>query len=438
MRSYESIIAEAELMALPPETVRARLIEYASQAKGYDPKYPLDEEAEEALRLRRDPLIDLSLAQYGRYLDSVKPIFHSNPPGSAVRLATLANRNFSNGFLSHFPSGLFEDLEGQIQRLVNAEEIEIDALFSNPTLEDRFLRSVLEQEGEFAKVPDERFRYIVSVLAYNTRMSTVRQSDYMDGQAEHDYDSVFGAAWALADKVEPTRRWAHALSWLYANTLRKAPYKMKPLEVAEKWRPDPTNAELVAKEVTDASPGFLSEYEMVRTGLARLACDNKDKLLEELLTHEDRAFRAAAYIDYPLTQEMIDAAHEKDGEMAFQYAIGNEHLWRTADGRGVLRSLAWAVNNADGSHRLDAPNQFRSTEAHMEKLHPDWFEEEPSKPQDDEDEIDVDDMPATRADLAQAFVLLKNEMENNKAGKRLNWIFWITLFIAVYVFVKLN
>lgn len=63
-----------------------------------------------------------------------------------------------------------------------------------PLLEDRFLRSVLEQEGEFAKVPDERFRYIVSILAYNPRMSTVRQSDYMDGQAEYDYDSVFDAA----------------------------------------------------------------------------------------------------------------------------------------------------------------------------------------------------------------------------------------------------
>lgn len=438
MRSYESIIVEAELLALPPETVRVRLIEYASQAKGYDPKYPLDEEAEEALRLRLDPLIDLSLAQYGRYLNSIKPIFHCNPPGSAVRLATLANRNFNNGFLSHFPSGLFEDFEDQIQWFVNAEKVELEALFSNPTLDDRFLRSVLEQEEEFAKVPEDRFRYIVSILAYNSRMSTERQLDYMDGQDEYNYDSVFDAAWTLADKVEPTSQWAHALSWLYANTLRKAPYKMKPLEIAKRWRPDPTNAEIMAKEVTEASPGFLSQYEMVRAGLARLAGENNDRLLQDLLTHEDRAFRAAAYIDYPLTQEMIDAAYEKDGEMAFQYSIGNEHLWRATDGRKMLRSLALIVNEADGSGHLDASNQFRSTEAHMEKLHPDWFKDEPSKPQNVEDAVNPDDVPATRADLAQAFVLLKNEMDNNKVVKRLDWVFWITLFIAAYLVVKIQ
>ena len=65
------------------------------------------------------------------------------------------------------------------------------------------------------------------------------------------------------------------------------------------------------------------------------------------------------------------------------------------------------MNDADGSGHLDAPNQFNHTETHMEKLHPAWFKDEPAKP-DDDGEIDPDSAPATRADLAQAFVLLQN------------------------------
>lgn len=220
--------------------------------------------------------------------------------------------------------------------------------------------------------------------------------------------------------------------------LRKGSYMMKPLEVAQRWRIDLTNAELKGKDEAYSMPGFLSGFEMVRMGLARLAGDGNQKLLGELLTHEDRAFRAAAYIDCELTQEIIDSAFEKDGELVFQNAIGNRYLWRSAEGREMLRSLAWMVNRADRSGHLDAPNQFNSTERHMEKLHPAWFKDEPAKDDNDEEEIDTDKQPATRADLAQAFVLLQNEMEKNKPGKTLDWIFWITIFTAIYVFFKLS
>lgn len=439
MRKYESIILEAELLALPPESVRARLMDLASGALRYDTSYLIDEELEEALRLRRDPLVDLTLAQYGRHMDSVRPIFQNALPGSALRLATLSNRNFTNALFSYFPSGLFAELEDKIQWLISAEEVELAALFSNPTLSDRFLRSILEQENEFSRVPDDRFRYIVSILAYNKRMSTPRESIYMDGQDEHDYDSVFQAAWALSMKAELTIQWAHALCWLYANLLRKGSYMMKPLEVAERWRPDPANVALVAKDRENTTDGFLSPFEMVRTGLARLAGETDHKLLGDLLTHEDRAFRAAAYIDYPINQGNIDAAYERDGELVFQSAIGNEHLWRNVEGREMLRSLSWTVCNADKSSHLDAPNQFRSTEQQMEKLHPEWFRDEPK--QAEEVESYEDDLPGTKRDLVELGSWLSRVREGgliDTIGKHVGWILTITGLTAVYLFFKLH
>ncbi len=412
-------------------------MDLASTAVHYDTSYLIDEEVEETLRLRRDPLVDLTLAQFGRHIDSVRPIFKNAVPGSALRLATLSNRNFSKATFSHFPSDLFEELEEEIQWLIDGEEVELAALFGNPTLSNRFLRAILEQNAEFARVPDDRFRYIVSILAYNTRLSTPRESIYMDGQDEYDYDSVFHAAWALSMKAEQTIQWAHALSRLYANVLSKGSYMMKPLEVAERWRPDPANVALVEKDQENSVDGFLSPFEMVRTGLARLAGETDHKLLGELLTHEDRAFRAAAYIDYPINQENIDAAYERDGELVFQNAIGNEHLWRKADGREMLRSLSWTVCNADKSSNLDAPNQFRNTEQHMAKLHPNWFKEEPE--QTEEVEAYEDDLPATRRDLAELGSWLGRVREGgliDTIGKHVSWILTITGLTAVFLALK--
>ena len=441
MRKYESIILEAELMALPPETVRTRLIEFASKATRYERDYMLDNEIEEALRLRRDPLIDLSLAQYGRFIEVVKPIFHSSPPGAALRLATLANQNFSNAFLCYFPRELFDDEEDMVEWLANGEENELCALFQNPRLHDRFLSSLLSRESDFARVGDARLAYIVDLLTNNPRMSAERDSGFMDGLSDFEYNLVFDAGWMLAERVEPTRDWARALGWFYIKLALESFSIKKPLEVAKRWYVDPANVELVAEEAAEATGAFLSTYEMVRMGLARLACKFNDNLLEGLLTHEDRAFRAAAYIDYPLTQSQLDAAYERDGELAFQNAIGNSFLWRTAKGRDALRVLAWNVNRADSSGHLDAPNQFNNTAVHMEKQNPDWFKDEPDKlDYENDDDDDDDDKLVTKRELAEVALLVAHQksVDMTVMGKRINLIFWITAFTAIYALIKLH
>jgi hypothetical protein len=58
-RNYRAIIQQAELAAMPPEAVARFLADRADQSKEQARVDPVDESAEEALRLRGDTLIEL-------------------------------------------------------------------------------------------------------------------------------------------------------------------------------------------------------------------------------------------------------------------------------------------------------------------------------------------------------------------------------------------
>lgn len=143
-------------------------------------------------------------------------------------------------------------------------------------------------------------------------------------------------------------------------------------------------------------------------------------------------------MDYPLTPEMLISALEKDGELAFQSAMDTLHHWRSADGRGALRSLAWEVNDKEAFSHLDASNQFNSYAERMKREHPEWLKVELGA--DHMEEIDPDDRPATAGDLSKLHALLTTENADKVAerDKRSKWTLWITVFIALYVFIKLH
>jgi hypothetical protein len=91
MRGYKSIIQEAELLAMSPEAVAEFLKKRAKQSVDELDHDPVDEETEEALRGRSNPLIDLALARYARSTEALRPIFQSSQPCGAIRLAVLSN-----------------------------------------------------------------------------------------------------------------------------------------------------------------------------------------------------------------------------------------------------------------------------------------------------------------------------------------------------------
>jgi hypothetical protein len=395
VRSYKTVIQGAELLALPPQEVAVFLKKRAEQFKaGFFWDDPIDGEAEVALRSRSNPLIDLALARYACDSGTVIPMFEVAPPCSAIRLAILSNRNLG-GILDklRFPDVIFGGSEKLAAWLAEAPVPELQALFENPKIDDRFLRDLLERSKPWDEVHHERLAIIVAILSNNERLQTPYGGGYMDPSRELDYAKVFDAAWKLSQTVEPSQQWAAILSRLYDRLETGTVFIEETLAVAARWRPDPSNAELANKEAQGNDRGWLSDHQDVRKGLARLALDKNSKLLTELLASDDPALRCAAYASGELTPEQLSAAYERDGELAYNYAVRNLWLWRTSKGRAELREVAWAVTRKESD--LIAANVYNGMRKDMATKHPDWFNDEKKC----QSEFDASKEVATKADI---------------------------------------
>lgn len=435
MRGYKTLIQEAELMAMTPETVAEFMKRRAGQSKDEARDDPVDEESEKALLGRKDPLIDLALARYGRHMEVVSWLFHAAEPGSSVRLACLSNTALGHEIFSSSTVGLLGREPGPMAEwLVSASDNELVALFENPTLSDSFLRDLLERGESLESIDDDRLCRIVSILHRNPRMRTLRDDDYMDGWAEYSYQSVFGAAWKLAETVSTNERWAFSLGWLYEQLETDAFSIKEPLTLAARWHAAPDDTEANERQTKDHAIGSLGNMERVRKGLARLALSKDSELLVELLASDDVAFRAAAYSAGRLNANQLRAGYEKDGELVFTEAIHNMLLWRAQATRQALHDFAWDMVRNDKLSDLMGANQFNWMEKYVRKKHPAWFADEEQGDGPSYDDVD-DQSPATKADIAT----ISGHMDRQSQGmdaigqalrglmSRTGWIWWFSL-----------
>ena len=382
-KGYKDIIKQAELMAMTPDAVAVFLAQRARQSKDEWRNDEVHDDTEAALLARGDAAINLALAKHGRFIATVKALFTSGEPSGATRLAVLSNTVVGDEIFSKFPTELFDDEDQAAAWLISAPSEELLALFENHNLDDSFLRDLLEGKKPWDQIPDGHLATIVSMLHRNERMWRPYDDDFMDGYAEYRYGAVFSAAWTLAERVEPTVRWGAALSYLYERMETDAFPIMMPLEVAARWQIDPSDADAIAEESKDVVGGWLSNHQGVRKGLARLALCKDSKLLPSLLASDDPALRAAVYSDGEISPEQLSAAYERDGELVFNQAMHNHKIWRHQAGREALRSIAWAVVNADKHSDLLAANIFNKIQTDLSKKHPGWFK--------DEDDADYED-----------------------------------------------
>jgi hypothetical protein len=437
MRSYETVLMQAELVASRPEVVAAYLKMQSTERKVLRPPDDYDDELEKALLDRNDPLINLSLARYAFFQITVTGMFVSAEPDSPIRLACLANKNVQGQLFSRFPVALFGGDTQMLEWLANPPSMEAYPFFQNPTIDGSFLRDLLnrDEKKSWASVSDDRLGLFVSILASNPRMWEPYDDSHLDGYAEYSHNAVFDAAWELARKVEPTERWARVLSNLYHRLLPSYGLK-EPLAVAGRWLTDPKDEAAMNREAESVAQGHLSAFQGVRKGLTRLALYNEPGRLMEFLNSPDPAVRCAVYAHGALTAAQAEAAYIKDSDLAYMEMFRNESLWRTAEGRAALSRNAWAVVNADKHSDLLAVNIFNGVKTEMAKAHPDWFVED-----GDNEQPDPDEGPAAKADLyalgeridgssiATAFTALKKHLDS--INSRTGWIWWFSLVAAV-------
>ncbi|MBS0565574.1 MAG: hypothetical protein JSR87_14235 [Proteobacteria bacterium] len=386
---------------------------------------------EKSLLARDHPLIDLTLAKHCRHFSTARDLFFREPEKPAVRLALLSNRVVGGALFSGFPVDLFDRDEGKLSAyLAVANDGELCALFENPKLDDSFLRDFLEGGSCWQAMSEDKRLTALYALHSNERMRTPYDDSHMDGYAEYSHNAVFGAAWRLAETASATTRWAFVLNSLYDRIQPYAFSVEKPLEVATRWQPQ--DDETRKREMEDVGRGFLSDYQGVRKGLARLALAKSSSLAKALLDSEDVAFRSAAYAHSNLTVEQIGEAYAKDGELAFQEMVHNRSLWRQSDRRHALHDVAWAVVKNDKHSDLMAANIFNGLRDSFVKDQPDWF-------RDDEDSMSelIDGSaavrlvePATKADIEQ----IKGKLD--AINSRLGFVWWFSLGALVGAFSR--
>lgn len=440
MRDYKVLITEAELMASSPERVHSWLEARAAKADAENMfEHEGDERLEKCLLGRNFPLIDLALARFGLHAAIAKQLFARAQSADltqlsharSLRMAVLSNQALSKNAIGGLPALVIDGGDdGLVRWIATAHHNEIAALFENPTVDDSFLCDFLQCEKSWQVMDEERRLLAIGALTRNERIRKPYDDNFLDGWADYSYHKVFDAAWKLAETVPTTRIWAHVLSSLYHRLQRKALSVEHPLDVAKRWYPDPADTQSLECESSANEIGDLGPYQNVRKGLAMLALAKGSIAGNDLLTSDDVALRAGAYASMAMSPAQVVGAYQRDGGIAVSSAVDNPQLWRRPEARQALHDISWQVVSDDKNSDLMAANIFNGTKERMAKEHPDWFK-------DDGFELEANDKPATKSDIARAVAAIAGaagqdsfhqiKESTDAVNRRLGWVFWFSL-----------
>lgn len=402
MRGHLILIREAELLASSPERVYLWLEARATKRPWTNDDG--DEPLEQALLDRHEPLVDIALARFCQCDSTAHALFtQANTVNSqhsherAVRLALLSNTALSNYALggmhsfADIPSCLFgPDGECFNKWLASASREEIMAMFSNPIIDEMFLIDFLEGKAAWQSLDEGRRIAAVRSLSVNARMKSKYSGD-MDGLAEYTYNSVFHAAWKLAETLPPTRDWAMALGLLLSELPREFHEMDDILHVAERWRPEATDEGSLKDEAEIAKSGIVWSYDLVRQSLALLKDSRDNESTDELLASDDFAFRAAAYSSHKLTADQILSAYDRDKNLAVNCCQQNYTLWRHPELRKAVHDISWEACTFNNNY-MDSANAFNRKAEEVKTKYPDWFK-------DEEDAVDESGLHATKREI---------------------------------------
>lgn len=424
VRSFNSVVDEARLVVSPAETVVRYLEDRGAQVAKQPFSDTADEQFEQSLLDRHDPLIDLALARWCCHIPTGRTLLAANrgdcTHALAIRLSLLSNVTAGASFMSNGPTAFFGD--SPMGWFPTATDEELTAFFKNPSLNNEFFEAFFNGEAAWACLSEPQRLTAVRAVTGNPRMSTPYDQSFADGYAEFSHNKMFEAAWNMAATVPNTRAWAFALGWLFDVLLPIGHNIDDPLTSAARWTPDDDEG---------IKHGALSPFQNVRKGLARLALAKNAKRTDEFLASDDPALRAVVYASRSLNTDQIATAVERDGAMGFDEMVRNTQLWRGQEQRDALRAASWTVINADPHSDLLPHNLFTGMWERMEREHPSWFGDVTPNDPDDLD------LPATRADVHRVLETLAGSDTGlglqqvgaaiQALNKRLGWVWWFSL-----------
>ena len=333
-------------------------------------RYDLPDEYERTLLARQDRLIDLHLALYGFDEDVVSELFFRDEQDKAMRCAALSNEaraqpEFIFGFFLERDERLFHFLK-------NATWHEIRSLFSNGKISFSFMEKIFSRQGIFAELDTKVMSEAVSALTLNTQ---IFQRGFDNPEYVAEFFGTLKALWEFSRDMPASPLWAFHLGRLYANLRFDYTNIEDVLIHAQRWKaPDEEGRK---QEASDNRRGDLSNWQLVRFHLGRLAVRHRQVTREELLENNDLALRLAAYASMPATLANINSAFDKDGAPTFEAFFKNRQLWQSASNRYRLSDLAKiADQQAENYHIGDISSFVYRFIAALRLENPDWFIEE--------------------------------------------------------------
>lgn len=405
----------------------------------------LDEETENKLLSKNDPFIDIILAQYCFYDETLKQLFSKSfsEGNLTLRLACLSNKTIGKKRWSFekIPGALFnqKNNEEMIAWFSNITDKEVDTLFRNETIDDGFLTKFLELENDLWKVLSEDNKLqVIKSLYYNERVCKKYEGP-MDGYAEYLHGRLFSVIWDLAKKLPVEKKWSYALGSILEKT-RDDRYQFNSLEVAERWN--------IKEEKEENKKQYLDGFELVRYACYRDVVKNlygKDKTNKTHYSNDDIAYRACAYVQTDIKEEDIREAYAKDKLVAIEYIMRNMRVWRNEELRAVLKEICWDADGTINNNYLDCANMFNYKEEELTEKYPDWFLDK-----EDEDILDEDEKVLTvglgrgllqesnyhqSVEILTEILTIKQVIE--KSSQTLKWIFYgLSILLLIEIFKR--
>ena len=333
-------------------------------------RYDLPDEYERTLLARQDRMIDLHLALYGFDQDVVSELFFRDEQDKAMRCAALSNEaraqpEFIFGFFLERDERLFHFLK-------NATWHENHSLFSNGKISFSFMDKFFSREGIFAELDTKVMCEAVSALTLNTQ---IFRHPFDDPEYLTEFFGTLKALWGFSRDMPASPIWAFHLGRLYANLCFDYTNLEDVLIHAQRWKaPDEEGRK---QEASDNRRGDLSNWQLVRFHLGRLAVRHRQVTREELLDNADLALRLAAYASMPATLENINSAFDKDGAPSFAAFFKNRQLWQSASNRYRLSELAKIADQQAENYHIGSISDLAHRFIYaLRRENPDWFIEE--------------------------------------------------------------
>jgi hypothetical protein len=412
------------LLASSAERIRDYLIEGAN---GQGNASYVSEEVEAELLARHDRLLDLTLAEFCQHAETARALFFRAPADETLRALILSNTRLAESeYMWGFPNRLFASEEATFAYFGQIAPNERAALFSNPSLGEEFLEAFLSLGPPWqAMEPQQRLLALRNLAGNEKLKQSPDTQDFDDGWGYYMAGKPFEAAWRLIQRLEPSADTARHLSVFLRNLPANCSDTAQIGEALGRWQ---TPADESDKEAQENSKGRLSACQMVRQAGARLLASHYKADTQTLFDSDDVAIRCGAYEGArKLSEKAIEAAVERDGDLARVHLISNENLWRTQALRDIL------IDDVRRGSDTEEPRwEYADRERQYRKKHPAWFA--------DDRYFEPDERPISEFSISGVVTSIANEpavRELKERIVRLEKTQQITLWLAGITLVAL-